>query len=199
MNFNDVQSVDLSEFAYLSTVNSDYRVLIVPSPEFIELISYSLLEQINILGELKLKGILKIRNGEEVVAILKTSLESVIILSDLEQLSESDWQYIDVNRNSLQNNRMTIFILTLTSLEKMLVNSPNLASWIGGHIWRCDTVENFLTEEEINKRLIELRLWSNRSDEEVLQLAREHRLPTEPEYTEWLVLLGRGDLLENTN
>ena len=43
MNFNDVQSVDLSEFAYLSTVNSDYRVLIIPSPEFIDLISYSLL------------------------------------------------------------------------------------------------------------------------------------------------------------
>ena len=77
MNFNDVQSVDLSEFAYLSTVNSDYRVLIIPSPEFIDLISYSLLEQINILGELKLKGILKIRNGEEVVAILKTSVESI--------------------------------------------------------------------------------------------------------------------------
>ncbi|MBP7284131.1 MAG: hypothetical protein KBA66_21280 [Leptospiraceae bacterium] len=196
MNFNDVQSVDLSEFAYLSTVNSDYRVLIIPSPEFIDLISYSLLEQINILGELKLKGILKIRNGEEVVAILKTSVESVIILSDLEQLSESDWQYIDVNRNSLQNNRMTIFILTLASLERMLVNAPNLTSWIGGHIWRCDKVENFLTEKEIEQRLIYLRQWAKHSDEEVVKLAAEHKLPREPEYAEWLVLLGRSDLLD---
>lgn len=46
-----------------------------------------------------------------------------------------------------------------------------------------------------DRRLAALRAWASRSDQEVLDAARTGTLPPDPEYAEWLVLLGHGELL----
>ena len=73
--------------------------------------------------------------------------------------------------------------------------APNLASWIGGSVWSIDLASDALDEEERRSRLATLREWSGLSDSEVVQMAQEGNLPAEPEYVEWLVLLGREDLV----
>ena len=45
------------------------------------------------------------------------------------------------------------------------------------------------------ERLESLRQWSGMTDEEVITRAEQGTLPGDPPYAEWLVLLGRGDLL----
>lgn len=46
------------------------------------------------------------------------------------------------------------------------------------------------------QRLEALRGWAARSDADVVRAAEQGTLPRDPEYAEWLVLLGRGDLLD---
>jgi hypothetical protein len=52
-----------------------------------------------------------------------------------------------------------------------------------------------LSPGEIEQRLAALRAWASCGDAEVIQLAETGQLPRDPEYAEWLTLLGRGDLL----
>jgi hypothetical protein len=52
-----------------------------------------------------------------------------------------------------------------------------------------------LSPSEIEQRLTALRAWAGRGDAEVIQLAETGQLPRDPEYAEWLTLLGRGELL----
>lgn len=51
-----------------------------------------------------------------------------------------------------------------------------------------------MTEEEIAERLRQLREHYGLTDEDVLSQATQGTLSPEPEFVEWLILLGRGDL-----
>ena len=79
----------------------------------------------------------------------------------------------------------------------MCREAPHLASWIGGSIWEADVTSDLLSDEEKAARLKALREWANLGDDEVLRRAQEGTLPNEPEFVEWLVLLGRADLIGN--
>jgi hypothetical protein len=46
------------------------------------------------------------------------------------------------------------------------------------------------------RRLAALRAWASKTDGEVVAAARDGTLPLDPEYAEWLVLLGHGELLD---
>jgi hypothetical protein len=48
------------------------------------------------------------------------------------------------------------------------------------------------------QRLEALPQFTGKTDLDVMHLAGTGQLPTDPEYGEWLVLLGRGDLIERT-
>lgn len=47
----------------------------------------------------------------------------------------------------------------------------------------------------IAQRLDSLREWSGKTDAMVIAEATDHTMPRDPQYAEWLVLLGRSDLL----
>jgi hypothetical protein len=53
-----------------------------------------------------------------------------------------------------------------------------------------------LTDEEKERRLVALRAWSGLSDAEMLAAVERGEIRLEPEHAVWLVLLGRGDLLD---
>ena len=72
--------------------------------------------------------------------------------------------------------------------------APNVASWIGGSAWELEGPQG-LAPAERESRLQALRAWARLTDEDVVHLAEAGNLPQEPEYAEWLILLGRGDLL----
>jgi hypothetical protein len=52
-----------------------------------------------------------------------------------------------------------------------------------------------MTEEERQRRLADLAAHYKLDNEQVIRLAEARTLPPDPEFVEWLVLLGRGDLL----
>jgi len=53
-----------------------------------------------------------------------------------------------------------------------------------------------LTTEECDERIDALQEYLGKTNDEVITLAENRQLPTDPEYAEWLILLNRGDLLE---
>jgi hypothetical protein len=73
-----------------------------------------------------------------------------------------------------------------------------VSSWIGSRVYDLELGLEILTEAESQQRLEALEQFTGKTDEEVICLAETGQLPTDPEYGEWLVLLGRGDLLERT-
>jgi len=62
-------------------------------------------------------------------------------------------------------------------------------------MWTLDPGADSLSDAERNERLKALRRWSKLTDEEVVRRAEAGSLPDDPEYTEWLVLLDRADLV----
>jgi hypothetical protein len=90
-----------------------------------------------------------------------------------------------------------VLVMTSKSAEGLARFAPNLASWIGGSMWTVDLSIERLSESERASRLKSLRQWARMDDEEVVRRAEVGTLPKEPEFEEWLVLLGRADLIGN--
>ena len=126
---------------------------------------------------------------------LRSAPEGIVVLHGVENFSAEDWGIIDRQRSMLYRRRPVILLLTREAAESLMQRAPNLASWIGGRLWRVGE-ETLLGSEACEARLAALRTWSGLSDEEVIERAFRGALPRDPEYGEWLVLLGRGDLLE---
>jgi len=101
---------------------------------------------------------------------------------------------VDLNRTRLQRSSTTVLVLDPTSIERLENTAPNFASWIGGNIWHLEQAQP-LDGALAEQRLVALRRWSGLDDLEVIRRAEAGALSPDPEYAEWLTLLGRGDLL----
>jgi hypothetical protein len=155
-----------------------------------------------IADEVRLVGDTKARivnahpfNLEELRQQLRQSAEDVVFLLGLDQASDGDWAVLDVNRSAIERPGAIIFWLSLESIARLNSQAPNLRSFIGGSIFILSENGGMLTEPEREQRLAELEIQYGLSGHAILNLAREGQLPTEPDFAEWLVLLGRGDLL----
>jgi hypothetical protein len=130
------------------------------------------------------------------VASLASTEAASVILSEFEQWTTQDWHYLDALRSNLKVQRNAFLLLSELAASLMINYAPNLASWIGGRVYDFTYGTEFLTVDEQEDRLVGLRLWANKTDDEIIALAENHQLSPEPEYGEWLVLLRRGDLIE---
>jgi hypothetical protein len=140
------------------------------------------------------------RSGSDGVVPFVASIGSTeaasLILSGFELWTVQDWRQLDALRSNLAVQRNAFLILSEQATSLMLNHAPNLASWIGGRVYPFTYGTEFLTIDEQEDRLVGLRSWAGKTDDEIIALAASHQLSPEPEYGEWLVLLGRGDLIE---
>lgn len=122
---------------------------------------------------------------------------TVTLLIDVSAYHADEWRLLDRWRSSLQRKGVTIMVTTAASFDALMRHAPNLMSWLGGEVFAfpgkavLERQHASLRED----RLAALRAWSRLTDAEVLKQASVQTLPRDPEYAEWLVLLGRGDLL----
>ena|SRR5689334_6460491 len=126
---------------------------------------------------------------------LKEPDNDIAVVKGLDQVSNADWAVLDVNRSSLERPGALIFWLSIESIARLNSQAPNIRSFIGGSIFMLSENGRIMTEEERAQRLHALESEYKLSEGDVLYLATQGRLPTEPDFAEWLVLLGRGDLL----
>jgi hypothetical protein len=118
-----------------------------------------------------------------------------ILLLAIESFTETEWTTLDRRRSALAREGVTVVITTAASFEALMHVAPNLASWLGGGVFTHKDLDEAAPAQR-EQRLEALRAWSGKTDEEVRRAAMDGSLPRDPEYAEWLVLLGHGDLLD---
>jgi hypothetical protein len=124
-------------------------------------------------------------------------MDAEILLIAAPSYEAADWTLLDVRRSALERDGVMVFVTTPVSFASLMRVAPNLASWLGGFVFsRHVDDEAAQTEAERSQRLDALRVWAGKSDREVIEAAERGELPRDPEYAEWLVLLGRGDILD---
>jgi hypothetical protein len=133
------------------------------------------------------------RTAEHLVAELAaTSVEIVVV--DARTFSAHDWALIDRRRSTIAHRGVLVFVTTPTSFDDLMRQTPNVASWLGGEVFAYPNDDTVVAAHR-ERRLVALRVWASKSDAEVVEAARQGTLPRDPEYAEWLVLLGYGELL----
>lgn len=127
---------------------------------------------------------------------LRAARRSLTVVSGLDRLPADEWRRLDLLRSRLLRERPALLVLSRRSASLLTRFAPNLASLLGGDLWIWHADASALSEADKQIRLDRLRAWSGLCDDEVVAQAKQKVLPTEPQFAEWLVLLGRGDLLE---
>lgn len=126
---------------------------------------------------------------------LQSSPADVVVVSGLETWSGDDFAALDINRSRLETGRFVIFAADNPTAARLLDRAPNLRSFLATSVFTPTPDPSVMTPVEIEVRLRQLREFFRMGDEETVRRAEEGTLPTEPEFTEWLVLLGRGELV----
>lgn len=120
-----------------------------------------------------------------------------ILLVQARVFSAADWAVLDRRRSAIAHRGLLVLLTTPASFDELMRCAPNLASWLGGQVFAYPGDDPRLAAHR-ERRLAALRAWASRSDADVVEAARTGTLPSDPEYAEWLVLLGHGELLDPT-
>jgi hypothetical protein len=183
------------------------RISSLPSDNFWSVLVISPDQQQQALTELEESIPIFIDEAVEVIAITPDvevlihavqASEAYILLWQFDSWQLEQWQQFDYARSRFSHDKGGIILLTPHAARQFQTYAPNFASWIGSRVYDLQLGLEILTEAESQQRLAALQQYTGKTDAEVIRLAETGQLPTDPEYGEWLVLLGRGDLLERT-
>jgi hypothetical protein len=118
-----------------------------------------------------------------------------VLISDLDQADAERWRALDVNRSAWLREGAVVLWLSAAGVTNLCSYAPNIRSIVGGSIFNLGTDGGAMTVDERDQRIADLESHFEMNSTEVIKRAESGVLPTEPEFVEWLVLLGRGDLV----
>ena len=163
----------------------------------IESIATDLQDTIEIFSECNTGNISGESGARDLINQISEASEEYFLLWKLEDWDNKEWKIFDALRSRLdKGNKGGLLVLSEQANYLMIHNAPNFVSWIGARIYYLQKDAEILSSEECDRRLAALQEWTGETNEEVIALAENRQLPTDPEYGEWLILLNRGDLLE---
>lgn len=163
----------------------------------IESIVIDLQDTIEIFSECNTGNIYGKCGARDLINQISEASEEYFLLWQLEDWDSNEWKIFDALRSRLDRDRKGgILVLSEESNNLMIHNAPNFVSWLGARIYYLQKDAELLSDEECDRRLAALQEWTGKTNDDVIALAENCQLPTDPEYGEWLILLNRGDLLE---
>jgi len=118
-----------------------------------------------------------------------------VILLGFEGRSKEFWAGLDINRSALERPGALFFWLSSSALSDLCLHAPNIKSYIGTTIFPFTGTKGALTAEARNERLKAFAEKFHMTDAEITEKAEAQKLEHEPEFVEWLLLLGRADLV----
>jgi len=132
---------------------------------------------------------------QELREALQQPTDDAVVLSAGADLAPEKWRSLDLMRSALERTGPIILWMVSNAVAGLVEFAPNIRSFIGPSIFMAGPDGGIMTETERQDRLIELEQHYGLTNEEILRRAESSELPLEPEFVEWLVLLGRGDLV----
>jgi hypothetical protein len=166
--------------------------LLAPAPEASRVADH-LAEEIAMMGDAAPKRV--DASVGAAVLVHEAGEAGTVVSAGFEGFGDEEWRHLDLLRSQLVRDEPVVLVLSTPAFERLMRNAPNVASLLGGAVWTLDPEAELLTDEEKEQRLQALRAWSGLSDDEMIARRERGELPRDPEYAEWLVLLGRGDLV----
>ncbi|HEX7837637.1 MAG TPA: hypothetical protein VF469_09255 [Kofleriaceae bacterium] len=169
-----------------------YAVYVVPPGQVPGVIT-DLGEELSSFDPAVATAALRPATGAQLIRDLAGTGDAVLI--DAASFGRLDWSLVDRRRSSLSRGGMLVLVTTPDGFGQLMQAAPNLASWLGALAFQYEDPSAWEADLRA-RRLAALRSWAGRSDEDVVRAASQGRLPADPEYAEWLVLLGHGDLID---
>ena len=131
----------------------------------------------------------------DLIERLRTAANLVMLIDGLGSWTDAQFGSLDVNRSRLDTGGFLLFRVDLKTAGRFLDSAPNIRSFIGTNIFQIAPDPSLMNPEEIAERLDQLRTYYRLSDTQVIERAANGALPADPEFVEWLVLLGRSELV----
>jgi hypothetical protein len=132
---------------------------------------------------------------EEIVESLHNPDKDTAILAGMGKWNRAEWEMLDINRSGLERRGPLILWLSEKASGELFTYAPNIRSYLAASLFHLTSDDSEMSDAERETRLRELRERFQVSDDQVIQMAEQRSLPTIPSFSEWLVLLRRGDLL----
>jgi hypothetical protein len=155
-------------------------------------------EEIEIISSRSVSIFMANEGVEALLKELDDSISDYYLIWNFDSWDVDQWQMFDMLRSHLDRGTFGgVLILSKQAVELMFDYAPNFTSWAGGRVYALQESSSYLTEEEIEGRLTGFRIEYNYSDEQLIDLASKKDLSLNPDLGEWLVLLGREDLIEH--
>ena len=172
-------------------------MILVANIDDIESIVTDLQDTIEIFSECDTGNISGEVGARDLINQINKSLEEYLLLWQLDSWDSNEWKIFDALRSRLdKESKGGLLVISEQANNLMIHNAPNFVSWLGARIYYLQKDAEILSDEECDRRLAALQEWTGKTNEDVIALAENRQLPTDPEYGEWLILLNRGDLLE---
>jgi hypothetical protein len=192
-------SVSIDEFLQRVGSHPDGNIwsAIVVNPSDFEEVVEDLKDTISIFADCEVEIIFGGDSVQSLVNQIQQTTADYLLLYNFENWQPNNWYEFDYLRSRLdKSKRGGVLILSPESVKAMFTHAPNFVSWIGSRVFTFNKGNELLNDEEREARLATLREEKNLSDADVIKLAEAHKLFLDPEYGEWLILLGREDLIE---
>lgn len=192
------KSVSIDEFLQRIASQPEgntWSAIIVPKPDYQQLVD-DLNDLLTIFAECEVGCISGNSDVTNLVEKIAKTTEDYLILWDFNNWTNNQWYEFDCQRSKLIRKRGVVLVVSPESATAMFSYAPNIASWLGFRVFSFLKDTELLSIEERQARLENLRQWSGLTDTQVIEMAEAQTLPLDPEYGEWLVLLERGDLIE---
>jgi len=124
----------------------------------------------------------------------------VTLIATVESMADAEWQRLDRARTRLEGNGDTriVFVMSQATAARAANAAPNLWSFLSSALHHL-AAEEPLSAEDTEERLDALREHYAMSDAQLIALAERGDAPRDPGVVEWLILIGRTDLLHQSN
>ncbi len=132
---------------------------------------------------------------EQLRAALHSPAGDAVLITSLDRHDVEYWQGLDVNRSGLVRSGSIVLWISVEGFGQLCAHAPNLRSFLGSSILRLGSQGEVMSEAERQQRINELVSHYRIASEDVVRGAESGVLPMNPQFVEWLVLLGRGDLV----
>jgi hypothetical protein len=188
-------TVEFAVRVSLSHGTGAWLVLLAPAIQHVDWLCSDLAQAMRMTSDIPVQLLRAPRAATDIAETARTRPADALVVGGLDDFTEADWRHLDEARSRLQRTGSVVLVLTPAAAGSLERSAPHLASWLGASARSWDPSTEELSPAQRTERIATLERWSGKKSAEIVKLAEEGRLPPDPEYREWLVLIGRGDLV----
>jgi hypothetical protein len=119
----------------------------------------------------------------------------ILVASLVDAWPPGAWARLDTLRSLLQREHRAVLVLSESAARHVFREAPHFARLFTGSVWDVAPEPDEMSEADRIDRIASLERWASLSTADMIARAEARTLPPDPEYAEWLVLVGRSDLL----